>query len=215
MRKAFAIIAVSFAVLSQTAFAQADNAENSKTSMFLQGGVGFVNNYVEGKMEPAYRGKVHAESFAGTVDLNVGVDVWRRVDVYVGASVALGAGETLTDRDVGEEDQDYASFNIHIGAMAFPFSQNSILKGAFAGLEFGLDWYQVETPKHIYYDDEKRFDLGLKVGNVWSFSHSIDLGIDAFVQYHTYPFDDSSFLRTSLREMRGYSIGFNAFVMYR
>lgn len=210
MKKSFAIFAVSFAALSQSIFAQLDN------SLFLQAGVGYVNNYVEGNMSPAYKKNANAESNAASFGANVGINIKDRVDAYIGMNYAIGGGNAYVDSDRGEEDTDYSAFNVHVGALVFPFGGTSALKNAFVGLEFGLDWYDVEVSDRFYMHDEKRLDLGLKLGHVWSVTDHIGLGAEAHVNYHTYPVDDTdAFLRGSLRDMSGYSVGINFIAMRR
>lgn len=234
MKKSLAIFAASIAALTQTAFAQADNTASQQASatpaqiesvtddaynhnsLFLQASVGYVNNYVEGNMTPAYKKNANAESNAASFGFDVGLNIKRRADVYVGMDYAIGGGNAYIDSDRGEEDIDYTNFNIHVGAQVFPFSRTSALKNAFVGLEFGLDWYYVEVPDRYYLNDERRLDYSLKLGNVWSVTRHIDLGAELHVDYHNYPVDNTDFfLRGSLRDMKGYSVGINFIAMRR
>lgn len=204
MKKLVSILAVSLAALTQTAFA--DNG------LFLQGSVGSLMNSVEGKMEPAY-GKVSADNMAASFGIDVGLSLSHRVQAYIGADLAVGGG----DGKFGpiEQDVDYFATGFHVGCSAFPFGQSSALKGAFVGVEFGADEYDVGTSKLNYLEDEWRLSMGLKVGHVWSILPIVDLGVEAAFDYHMYPFDSDFFLRGSMKETSGYTIGLNLVAMYK
>lgn len=206
MKKAFSILAVSLAALSQAAFAESFN------SLFLKGSAGAAYNSVEGKMS-AYGGKVSADNAAASFGIDAGMSFSHRVQAYLGADISVGGGDM--DLDIGTKDVDYFATGFHIGCMGFPFGQASALKGAFVGVEFGADEYEVGTSKINYLDDEWRLSMGLKVGHTWSITKIIDLGVEATFDYHMYPFDDDTFLRGSLRDMSGYTIGLNFVAMHK
>lgn len=204
MKKLVSILAVSLAALTQTAFA--DNG------LFLQGSVGASMNSVEGKMS-AYGGNVSADNTAATFGIDAGLSISHRIQAYLGADLSVGGGDMKLD--IGTKDVDYFAAGFHIGCMGFPFGQSSALKGAYVGVELGADEYEVGTPKINYLDDEWRLSMGLKVGHVWSIIPMVDLGVEATFDYHTYPFDDDAFLRGSLRDMSGYTIGLNLVAMHK
>lgn len=207
MKKSYLFFAASLAALSQAAF-----AESSSNGLFLQGSAGASINSVEGQMKPAYN-TVSSSNKAASFGIDVGMSFSHRLQAYLGADLSLGSGDIKLD--VGTKDEDYFAAGFHIGCTAFPFGQESALKGAFVGVEFGADEYEEGTSKINYFDDEWRLSMGLKVGHVWSVVPVVDLGVEATFNYHTYPFDSDALLRGSLRDMSGYTIGINLVAMHK
>lgn len=217
MKKSYLFFAATLAALFQVSFAETENS--SQMNLFVEGNIGALYNHASGKYFcPNHMNKLNASADNAAIDFgaNLGLDINNRIDIYLGADYAKGAGHSYFDDERGEEASDYYSYNFHVGALLFPFNPSSSMKGAFVGLELGTGLYQVETNRKIYLNEAWWGNLGVKLGHVWPASERVNLGIEAYVDFHINPQgDDDSLIHARLKDMSTQTIGLNFIAIRR
>jgi len=217
MKKSYLFFAASLAALSQVSFADTENP--STFSLFAEGSVGALYNHATGKYFCAnHLDHINASSDNAAIDIgaNVGFNIKNRVDIYIGADYANGAGHSYFNDGIGEDATDYYSYNFHIGALVFPFSSNSTMKGTFMGLELGTGIYDVTSDREVYLDEGWWGNLGVKVGHVWPVAKRLELGVEAYVDFHINPTDDDdSLVQPRLTDMSTQTFGINFIAISR
>lgn len=234
MKKSFAILALALAPLSQTVLAQEDydQAYYDETqsvyeepkpiegydynSFFLQTSFGFLANTVDGYVEK--NGNVEGAAFNSKAILfgvNMGINFRRYVDAYLGFDLGTGSGTMKFDRLSEKKSSDYFNFNFHTGFIVFPLSRDPDMYGYYAGVEFGIGIYDVDTNEDFYVSDEFQLDLKLKIGRVWDVSRSVSLGVELFIDFLSFPDDAPDYYWEEMCDLNSRTIGINFSFMRR
>lgn len=189
---------------------ESENALLNRNSFFMQFNTGVWFHHIEGEYDGGYD-EFSLDNTALSFTANFGVNFRRMFALYLGMNVFTGGGDMSFDRVSNEYKTEFWGFDIHIGALYFPFRKSPGMEGMYFGLELGLGMSVSEfVYGHYDYDEdisEEEQILKLKMGYAWNLSERMALGIESHLAFNEYPTSGTRY--DDFYDFSGYSVGFS------